>query len=127
MFASSGLAKNELESLGKRVLLVDDEEAVLKAVSRMLCKRVIVDTATSVKEAMFKVFLNDYSAVISDFEMPGRDGVWFLGELTKLAPMTRRILHSGSDPSDIEEHLRSGVIHEFIRKPATVNDFSVIL
>ena len=65
------------------VLYVDDEECFLKVSKRILEMdgEFNVDVASSVEEA-FKMLKNQsYDAVISDYEMPGKNGLQFLKEL----------------------------------------------
>lgn len=126
MFEGGHPVTSTLGTTVRKVLVVDDEETVLRSMTRMLGRHLIVDTAASVKEAMFKVFSNDYVAIITDFEMPGRDGLWLLEELKRLAPGSKRVLHSGSDPVEVEKYVSSGVVHHFVQKPASVGDFSCL-
>ena len=66
-----------------RVLLVDDEPGLLKIAKQCLEMEspFIVDTASSVDEAMEKLKEKAYDAVVSDYQMPGKDGLQFLKEL----------------------------------------------
>jgi len=66
-----------------RVLHVDDELCLLKIARQCLEMegRFQVDTVSSVKEAMEKMSNGSYDAVISDYQMPEKDGLEFLKEL----------------------------------------------
>ena len=68
----------------KRVLFVDDETSFLSGLRRMLHRQETVwdmTFADSVDAAMEKVGKHDYDAIISDINMPGRDGFALLKEL----------------------------------------------
>jgi PAS domain S-box-containing protein len=66
-----------------RILHVDDDSRFLKATKRCLelDAPILVDTATSVKEALGKLKRKKCDAVISDYQMPEKDGLEFLKEL----------------------------------------------
>jgi PAS domain S-box-containing protein len=66
-----------------RVLLVDDEPALLKIAKQCLEMQgpFQVDTATSADEAEMKLEKGKYDVIISDYQMPVKDGVEFLKEL----------------------------------------------
>jgi PAS domain S-box-containing protein len=62
------------------VLYVDDEESLLE-----LCKVYLqssgpftIDTSVSAEDALKKLAVNRYDAIISDYEMPGTNGIEFL-------------------------------------------------
>ena len=66
-----------------RVLHVDDELGLLKVAKQCLELQGAfqVDTAGSVEEALNKLKGKEYDAVVSDYQMPGKDGLEFLEEL----------------------------------------------
>ena len=55
----------------------------------------------------------------SDWDMPGKDGIWLLSEVKRLSPRTRRVLFSGSQPTELGDHLASGLVECFISKPSS--------
>ena len=66
-----------------RVLHVDDDAGFLKTAKQCLEVQghFRIDTASSVDEAMEKMKKEKYDAVISDYQMPGKDGLQFLKKL----------------------------------------------
>ncbi|MCJ7423866.1 response regulator, partial [Candidatus Bathyarchaeota archaeon] len=68
-----------------RVLHVDDELGLLKVAKQCLELQgpFHVDTACSVEEALNKLKEQEYDAVVSDYQMPGKDGLEFLEMLRK--------------------------------------------
>jgi PAS domain S-box-containing protein len=68
-----------------RVLHVDDELGLLKVAKQCLELQGAfhVDTANSVEEALNKLKEKEYDAVVSDYQMPGKDGLEFLEMLRK--------------------------------------------
>jgi CheY-like chemotaxis protein len=107
----------------RRALVVDDEPAVARATSRLLSNHWLVDTAGSAQEAVGMMRLREYDAVLTDYDMPGRDGIWLLDWVRHAFPETKRVLHSGSDVAQALRHLPPGLIQYMVRKPAEPEDF----
>lgn len=64
------------------ILHVDDDKLFLEVAEEILAlKGFNVDTVASVKEALQKLKEKEYDAVVSDYQMPGKDGLRFLKEL----------------------------------------------
>ncbi|MDD5309449.1 MAG: HD domain-containing protein [Deltaproteobacteria bacterium] len=79
-----------------RVLFVDDEDAVRRAFRRTMSRGDIeVVTAGSAEEALEILRTTTFGVVISDFHMPGIDGVRFLAKVNTIDPHAVRILVSG--------------------------------
>ena len=66
-----------------KVLLVDDDVSFLKVAKQCLELHgsFEVDTASSVDAAKGKMKLKTYDVIVSDYVMPGKDGLQFLKEL----------------------------------------------
>jgi DNA-binding NtrC family response regulator len=76
------------------VLLVDDDKRVLRAYSRRL-KNVNVITASSVAEAL-EALSPCPDIVLTDYLMPGRNGLELLVEVEQRCPRARRFLTTGT-------------------------------
>lgn len=80
-----------------RVLVVEDEEAVARALERWLRKQgveVTVILSASFLEPTLTSF--NPSVVVSDLNMPGADGIEILARVKALRPQALRVLLSGS-------------------------------
>ena len=87
-----------------RILVVDDESAVLDALSSTLRNQLIgavVDTAATADAALKQLAQTNYDAVVSDIRMPDMDGLTLLKEIRALAPATPTILITGVDDNEL--------------------------
>jgi len=103
-----------------RILCVDDERNVLRALERIfLDDDYQILTASSGKEGL--ELLNaapQVQVVISDYRMPGMNGVEFLKEVFKSRPQTIRMVLSGyADTASVVAAINEGKIYKFIPKP----------
>ena len=79
-----------------RILLVDDEEQFVQALSERLTLRGYdVTTSLSGEDALEKLKHYNYEVVILDIAMPGLDGVATLREIKKFKPLTEVIMLTG--------------------------------
>lgn len=77
-------AAQPLPTATRRVLVIDDEPAVLKALGMVLQRRgFAVDTMSSAKDALTMLPQKKYHAILSDIIMPEMSGVEFLRELRR--------------------------------------------
>lgn len=101
------------------VLLVDDEENILRALQRTL-SRISVDTvsAASAREALYILENTDVDVVISDMRMPEMNGADFLAEVAQLYPDTLRYILTGySDMESTIKAVNQGHISGYLTKP----------
>ncbi|WP_305906837.1 response regulator [Methylomarinum sp. Ch1-1] len=105
-----------------RILLVDDETNVLRALTRIL-KRYELETFTSGEEALLIAREQPFDLVISDFRMPGMDGVQFLSRFMQFQPETIRIILTGyADLDSAQSAINEAEVFRFINKPWSHTD-----
>jgi DNA-binding NtrC family response regulator len=79
-----------------RILIVDDEPEVAKALRRVLVRQGFeVEVSPSGADGLHRLSELEPHAVISDFRMPGMSGAEFLSEVGRRAPGAVRFLLSG--------------------------------
>ncbi|MCC6812220.1 MAG: sigma-54-dependent Fis family transcriptional regulator [Deltaproteobacteria bacterium] len=102
------------------VLIVDDEELFLKAVSRdLLPLGVGVHSTTSAADAL--TLLEQYrpAVVLSDIRMPGMSGIDLLGEIKRVDPTTAVVMISGTaHATEAVTALKLGAF-DYVEKPYT--------
>ena len=99
---ASNLASSGRKSVS-RVLHVDDDPNILE-ISKLLLMDVgyfEIDSAACVDEAFKKLSTGHYDVVISDYEMPQKDGLQFLKELKEQKNETPFILFTGKGREEI--------------------------
>ncbi|MEO7326290.1 MAG: DUF1631 family protein [Dokdonella sp.] len=103
----------------RTLLLVDDEENILRALTRVLRGngyRIL--TATSARGGLEILGQDEVQVIISDQRMPECSGTEFLGKVKELHPDTVRIMLSGySDAAAVTDAINRGVIYKFLTKP----------
>ncbi|MFN2362072.1 MAG: EAL domain-containing protein [Marinobacter sp.] len=113
---SSGENSNEQE---RTLLLLDDEENILRALTRVLRRdgyRILA--TTSVKEAFSLLAANQVQVIVSDQRMPEMSGTDFLSEVKAIHPETVRIVLSGyTDLKSVTDAINEGAIYKFLTKP----------
>jgi response regulator RpfG family c-di-GMP phosphodiesterase len=104
-----------------RILCVDDEKKLLKAIERSLHNRCEVHTAPGGREGLAVLDQDGpFEVVVSDMRMPGMDGAEFLRHCRRKAPDTVRLLLTGfADLDTVVTAVNEGYIYRFIAKPCT--------
>lgn len=99
------------------VLLVDDDPAVLRSMTRVLRELAVpIKTAGSAAEALAAIQTASAPAiVISDNSMPGMTGLEFLEEVERHHPEVFRILHTGD--TRVEFDVKPGSMITVVGKP----------
>ena len=115
-----------------KILLVDDEQNILKSLFRSLRNTgFTLLSATSGETGLTILEENDIDLVISDYRMPGMAGDEFLAKVKSKFPHIKRIMLSGYSSLDgARDVLEDGIADQLITKPwdtdelvATINKF----
>ena len=107
-----------------KVLLVDDDENILSAFQREFCKYFDMHLAGGGKEGLEALeSKGPFAVVVSDFRMPGLNGIQFLAEVRKRAPETVRIMLTGHPSQHLAmDAVDAGYIFRFHTKPCPLQD-----
>jgi NADH-quinone oxidoreductase subunit E/NADP-reducing hydrogenase subunit HndA len=100
------------------ILVVDDEQIVLKSCERVLAPHGYeVETTTSPKEALSLVKSKDFDLVITDFKMPEMDGLELIRQIREAVPDLNIVLITGFPSQEsIKEALAMRII-DYLPKP----------
>jgi PAS domain S-box-containing protein len=103
-----------------RILIVDDDSALLEALPEMLRLRldgVGIDTCDNAVDALARAAQVDYDAIVTDIKMPGMDGLAVLREMKELRPKTPTLLITGHGEHDLAVQALRGGAYDFVQKP----------
>lgn len=102
-----------------RILLVDDEPSITKALKRLLVRAGYdVHTAESGADALDFLQRNQVCLIITDFRMPEMNGAELLSKVKRSWPETVSLVLSGyTDFTSVVELLNQGLAFRFIEKP----------
>ncbi len=106
-----------------RILMVDDEEDLMKTMVNRLNKRNIEATGVlSGEEALETIKKDTFDIVVLDVKMPGIDGIETLRELKKIDPGIEVILLTGHASVDAAlDGMKLGA-YEFLMKPCKIEE-----
>lgn len=112
--------RNETETTNRKtLLLLDDEENILRALTRVFRRdgyRIL--STTSISEAFELLAGNEVQVIISDQRMPEMSGTEFFSQVKAIHPETVRIVLSGyTDLKSVTDAINEGAIYKFLTKP----------
>ncbi|MCB0218920.1 MAG: sigma-54-dependent Fis family transcriptional regulator [Chrysiogenetes bacterium] len=112
-----------------KLLVVDDDPGVLKALRRSLIEDYVVLTAQSGEEALGLLEKHDdVACVLTDQRMPGMSGADLLARALELQPQTRRVVLTGyTDMDDVVRMINEGNIDFYLTKPWEAADLKLTL
>ena len=109
----------------EKILVVDDEQVILDAVSRIASSEGIhVDSEIDASSALKRISQKEYSLILCDIMMPQMDGFTFLDELQRRNILTPVIMITGySTVENAVKSLFKGAI-DFVPKPFTFEELN---
>lgn len=112
-----------------RILCVDDEQYVLDSFRRLLRKNFDLNIANSGDDGLKLMEQNGpFAVVVSDFKMPGMNGVEFLTKAQEINPNTIRVMLTGqANENTAAKAINEGKIFRFLNKPISSSDFMLCL
>jgi DNA-binding NtrC family response regulator len=100
------------------VLVVDDEPAILASVAELFGQEYQLFLATDAREALAILDRERVHVVLSDYKMPGMDGIALLIEVKNRHPGVVRVLMTGyADMQLVIRAMNEGEIQRFLSKP----------
>lgn len=118
------------DDLSGDILIVDNDEAILKTTSILLkALKLTAHTAHDRREALAIVrrYAAQLRAIILDAHLGGIDTVRLLNAFRIGAPNVPVVVISGSSPEEIAEMFRTHPYDAFLAKPYTMNELKLVL
>ncbi len=115
--------------MNRKILLVDDEPLLLEAINRLLRKSCEIYTAQSGELALDMLFQEGpFAVIISDYKMPGMDGIELLSRVQKIFPNVMRIMLTGqSDMQTAIDAINLGAVFRFLTKPCSNEQIQTVI
>jgi DNA-binding NtrC family response regulator len=112
----------------KRVLVVDDNEAIRALVSNMFLRLGLEATSADGAEKGFNLFLKKrFDLVITDFEMPGMNGIDLATQIKEISPSARVVLMTGQDKSVVQEKVQGNHLDHVLFKPFRLGEIKDLI
>ena len=102
----------------RRILVVDDDEIVRCVVAKMISRLGYEVLSTDSGEKGLNLLLkNQFDLVITDFDMPGMDGIELAIRIKKKSPFTLVILMTGHEKNSTLDKLNGSSVDQALFKP----------
>jgi len=103
----------------ERILLVDDEMSVVAGIMRQFRKEFNLVPAGGGQEGLSLIETEGpFAVVVSDYRMPGMDGIQFLAQVCERSPDSVRVMLTGQADFDTSINaVNEGRIFRFLTKP----------
>jgi CheY-like chemotaxis protein len=112
-----------------RILLVDDDPIVLRALRRLLLGARPgwqIDMAESAEAALLLLETKTYDVAVTDLHMPVLDGIALLARLKAEHPSVMRVIHS-SHVESLNAEQTQELAHAVLAKPGRPDELVVVL
>lgn len=105
-----------------KILIVDDDEDVLDAMELILKNtnqfKSHITTVQDSKAAMAEIEKQEYDLILSDYKMPGINGIDLLAWVKNKHPRTARVLITGYPSIEVVKNaINKAKVHYYIEKP----------
>ncbi len=113
----------------RKILVVDDEPAILTTLRELLTLKSFLVTATHDPQKAMEIMQQEtFAVVMTDYDMPGMTGLALLAKMRELYPATTRVPVTGKIRiRDMAEAAEAGIIYRCIPKPYLVEDLVLAL
>jgi DNA-binding NtrC family response regulator len=107
-----------MSNVRKTVLLVDDDQSILRVFTRVLERKgYSVITAENGGDATRKIETSSFDAALIDFRLPDIDGTALLPKIEEKLPKAVKIIFTGYSDLDCAENGGNRHIDAFLIKP----------
>ncbi|MFA9516041.1 PAS domain S-box protein [Halopenitus sp. H-Gu1] len=111
------------------ILHVDDQVDFVEMTAQFLegeCERFAVETATSANEGLERLSEAEIDCIVSDYQMPGMDGLEFLEAVREEHPDLPFILFTGKGSEEVASDAISAGVTDYIQKKPGSDQFTVL-
>jgi signal transduction histidine kinase/FixJ family two-component response regulator len=112
-----------------RVLHVDDDPELAAAVGVFMEKeddRLEVEPATSASEGLERLAADEFNCIVSDYDMPGRNGIEFLEAVREEYPDFPFILYTGKGSEEVASEAISAGVTDYLQKKGGTEQYELL-
>ena len=112
-----------------RVLHVDDEPDFADVAATFVEQeddRFEVDTTTSASDGLERLATTEFDCIVSDYDMPGTDGIEFLKTVRETHPDLPFILYTGKGSEEVASDAISAGVTEYLQKETGTSQYTVL-
>jgi len=112
-----------------RVLHVEDQPEFADVVATVLERadeRFTVETAASASEALDRLIRDEFDCILSDHDVPGRDGIGLLEAVRETDPDIPFVLYTGTGGEDVASEAISAGVTDYFRKGSVLEQSGVL-
>ena len=112
-----------------RVLHVDDDPSVSDIVATFLKReddRIMVQTATDAAEGLEILSTDNIDCIVSDYDMPGQNGIEFLDAVREDYPDLPFILYTGKGSEKVASEAISAGVTDYLQKGGGTSQYQVL-
>ena len=111
-----------------KILIAEDDAFFRDAMERLLESSGYETRSCSCgKEAVARLAEEVFDILITDFQMPGMDGLELIGKARNMAPTMAMILVTGVPPEDLGDRLKKSKLDAFLSKPLDWQELILLL
>ncbi|MFB6361600.1 MAG: PAS domain S-box protein [Halobacteriales archaeon] len=111
------------------VLHIDDEPGFADMAAEFLERaddHIRVETAQSAEEGLDRITTQHFDCVVSDYDMPGRDGIEFLEAVREDYPDLPFILYTGKGSEEVASDAISAGVTDYLQKGSGGSQYEVL-
>lgn len=117
-----------MNTSGEKILVVDDDNTIRSIVSKMLCRLGYdVSSADSAESGLALFLKNSFDLVLTDFSMPGMNGINLAFYIKEESPATQVVLMTGDEKEAILSKIRETAVDQALFKPFTLTEMDETL
>jgi PAS domain S-box-containing protein len=112
-----------------RVLHVDDNPDISELTATFLKReddRFTVETAPTISEGMAYLEESDIDCVVSDYDMPGENGIEFLETVRETHPDLPFVLFTGKGSEEVASEAISAGVTDYLQKESGTSQYTVL-